>query len=323
VTQVRIALRRLRQRFVRESGPADAVILMYHRIAPDGSAGGGLAVTPSNFSEHLQALRSALRPIRLSDLVDSLAQDTLPPRSVAITFDDGYLDNLVVAKPLLEQWGTPATVFVVSSYVGSGRRFWWDELERVCLAAELPPTVELVLGGRTRRWQVPADDRRHLFRELRQALGQLEERERNELLAHLQRLSRTSAPNRVETLSRDQLGRLAEGDLVDIGAHTVTHPRLTDVSGKRQVDEIEQSRRQLAELLGVEISLFSYPFGAHDARTVRSARRAGVSCACTTVATGVRTTDDPFRLPRLAVDDWSGDELVARLERLCGWTIRS
>lgn len=301
------------------NGQADAVILLYHRIAT-ASTGGGMAVPPSRFAEHLDALRSTFRPAALADLLDWLARGAVPPQTVVITFDDGYLDNLLEAKPLLAREQIPATVFVVSGYVGSGRSFWWDDLERVCSEPELPPSLELVVEGRARSWPVPDQDRRQLFRELRGVIGRVEEPERRELLEQLRGWSRTKTVDRVETMSSEQLRELADGEWVDIGAHTVTHPRLTDVPGRRQLDEIQQSRRQLADLLGRDVPLFSYPFGAHDRSAVESARRAGVTCACTTVASGVRATDDPFRLPRVAVDEWSGDDLIRRLALLCGWT---
>jgi peptidoglycan/xylan/chitin deacetylase (PgdA/CDA1 family) len=307
----RIRGRRLRHR----RSSADAVVLVYHRIGPPGTAGGGLTVQRSRFAEQLQALRAQFRPLHLADLVEALTGGVIPRRSVAITFDDGYLDNLHEAKPLLETHGLPATVFVVSGYVGSGRRFWWDELERVCFARpDVPGRVELEIGGTKRSWRVVAGaERRDLYRSLRDAFGPLEEAERDELLVQLRAWSGVGEPAELETLTADQLLQLADGGLIEIGAHTITHPRLSAVPRDRQLEEIRGSMRQLRELLDRDVLLFSYPFGAHDRTAAASARAAGVACACTIAPQGVSASTDRYRLPRLPVDDWSGDELIEQV----------
>ena len=274
----------------------------------------------SLFEEHLVALKASFGVLPLAEVIRARAAGAIPRRSVAITFDDGYVDNLTEAKPLLERHEVPATVFVVSGYVGSGRRFWWDELERVCMApAALPAGLELTVGGATRTWEVgPARERRPLFRGLRDALGPLEEGEREEALAQLRSWANVAPDGAgLETLSIDQLQALGRGALVDIGAHTVTHPCLRGLPRQRQLEEIRGSIRQLEGFLGQAVTLFSYPFGAHDRTTVAGAREALLACACTTVAGGVRRSTDPYRVPRLYVGDWPADEVVARVaERL-------
>jgi peptidoglycan/xylan/chitin deacetylase (PgdA/CDA1 family) len=301
------------QRVLHPRSPSEAVVLMYHRVALHRSD--GLTVSPARFEEHLLALRTHFRPLHLADLVEALADGALPPRSVVITFDDGYLDNLVEAKPLLERYDVPATVFAVSGYVGSKRRFWWDELERICLSPPvLPDRLELKVRGTTRTWSILAgEERRVLYRDLRETLSPLEEREQDELLAQLRIWAGAEPPARIDTLSAEELGQLADGGLVEIGAHTITHPRLTAVPRERKLAEIRGSVRQLEELLGRNVRLFSYPFGAHDRKTVACVREAGLACACTTLADGVRASTNPYRLPRLYVDEWPADELVEQV----------
>lgn len=313
---MRKALSTLARRLSPSHSAGNAVVLMYHRIGPPGTADGGVMVSSTHFGQHLQALRDHFVTVPLAELVASLAAGAAPRRSVAITFDDGYVDNLTAAKPLLERHDVPATVFVVSGYVGSGRRFWWDELERICTSpATLPERLELATRGSSRAWDVDAGaDRRPLFRELRELLGGLEEDEREDALAQLQ-VWANPAPGEgeLETLSADQLRELHRSGLVDIGAHTVTHPRLTDLPSEHQLDEIRGSVRQLAEYIDRGVTLFSYPFGAHDETTVACAREAELACACTTESRGIDSTTDPYRLPRLYVGDWPADVLIARV----------
>src|SRR5436309_3311860 len=107
------------------------VILMYHRIGvPDADDPWALAVSPDHFAQQLDALRRHRQVISLKELVSRLSERDLPIDSAVITFDDGYADNLHVAKPLLEQHKLPATVFVTAGAVGREAEFWWDELGR-------------------------------------------------------------------------------------------------------------------------------------------------------------------------------------------------
>jgi len=286
---------------------------MYHRLADPGPIPGKLTVSPRRFAEHLEAICERFEPVPLATIVGGLGAGRLPRRSVAVTFDDGYVDNLLVGKPLLERFGVPATVFVVSGYVGAAARFWWDELERICLKpSTLPTDLELTIGDRTRAWPT-GGDRRALYRELREALAPLAGADREDLLAELRAWS-GAGEGQSEAMTAGQLRSLAEGGLVEIGAHTVSHPSLPGLRPPQQLEEIRASRERLADLLGREVGLFSYPFGAYDRTTVESARAAGTICACTIEEDGVQSSTDPYRLPRVYVGDWPPDELVAAVE---------
>ena len=88
--------------FIRNKVKPAAVILMYHRISDTAIEPNWLAVSPANFTQHIQYLRQAYHPMRLTDLVERVKRCSLPERAVAITFDDGYSDNLTHALPVLQ-----------------------------------------------------------------------------------------------------------------------------------------------------------------------------------------------------------------------------
>lgn len=127
--------RRLKRRIV----PA-GVILMYHRVAELRHDPWGMAVSPSHFDQQLETLqRRGVRLMTVAELTAALADGSLRPRSAAISFDDGYLDNLTAARPLLDKYAAPATVFVTASEIGSPDGFWWDQLADVLLARAVLP----------------------------------------------------------------------------------------------------------------------------------------------------------------------------------------
>ena len=106
-------------------------------------------------------------------------------------------------------------------------------------------------------------------------------------------------------MSRGQLDQwLAAG--MEVGSHSLSHPRLHELPQDAAQREIAESRAALRDLLGVPIEHFAYPFGAFNADTVAWVRRAGYSSAVTVLPGIARTSDDPLRLPRILVNGEHG-----------------
>ena len=124
------------------------LILMYHRIAEEPLDPWRMAVTPTHFEEQLSVLRRTRYPLPLSEFVRRLSDDTLPANAVALTFDDGYQDNLVAAKPLLAAADIPAAVFVVTGFIDRQEEFWWDELVALLLHNSRNG-IEVVIRGQS------------------------------------------------------------------------------------------------------------------------------------------------------------------------------
>src|ERR1700722_18178605 len=122
---------------------------MYHRIGDAPCDPWGLSVHPERFEQHLQRLRRFAEPTPLRHIAAALESGDSSRRAIAITFDDGYADNLHIAAPLLARYDIPSTIFVTTGYIDAPREFWWDELERILLTpAELPEELFLRLDGR-------------------------------------------------------------------------------------------------------------------------------------------------------------------------------
>ena len=104
---------------------------MYHRVSCLDRDSQLLAVTPENFESQIKYLSENYILLSLNDLKEALSRKVIPNKSVAITFDDGYLDNLTHALPLLEKYQIPATIFVSSGFVDGSFEMPSDELEKV------------------------------------------------------------------------------------------------------------------------------------------------------------------------------------------------
>jgi peptidoglycan/xylan/chitin deacetylase (PgdA/CDA1 family) len=317
------------------------LILLYHRVAEAGSDPWQLAVSPRHFEEHLQILSEACRPLRLRDLSGAVEKGSLPRRRVVVTFDDGYADNLLNAKPLLEKYDVPATVFITTGYTGKDREFWWDELDRLFLQpGVLPETLSLRVNGDRRYWELgdgaeydtgsherdqewrahyaeEPTPRHTVYRSLWEMMHPMRESERlrlrDDLLAWTGDSGSARETHRV--LNSEQIIELTRTGLIEAGSHTVTHPKLAALGTEAQREEILQSKHSLEEIVGYPVTGFAYPYGRecdYALETVTMVRDAGFDCACTTSAGYVERPVDPFRLPRVAVQDMDG-ESFARL----------
>jgi peptidoglycan/xylan/chitin deacetylase (PgdA/CDA1 family) len=136
-------------------------------------------------------------------------------------------------------------------------------------------------------------------------------------LAQLQGWAGVASEGRLthRTLAVDGVVALAHGNLIEIGAHAMTHASLPTLSGAAQWAEIHQSKIHLEELLGRPVQSFAYPYGQYTQETVAAVRAAGFFCACSTMGQRVPRHANPLQLPRLYVGDWDGDEFAKWLLR--------
>jgi peptidoglycan/xylan/chitin deacetylase (PgdA/CDA1 family) len=116
-------------------------------------------------------------------------------------------------------------------------------------------------------------------------------------------------------MTEEELVQLADGGLVEVGGHTVTHPSLPTVPAAEQLDEIRDGRLQLERILGHAVTSFSFPHGEYVAETVGMPREAGFERACVSVSAPVLPGADRFKLPRRRVVNWTGDEFTWHLSR--------
>jgi len=315
-----------------------ALVLMYHRVTTPTVDPWSLCVSPEHLGEQLDVLQRWMRPIPLSELwTDRPTGDARP--CVVVTFDDGYADNLHAAAPLLQRAGVPATVFVTTSAIDSGREFWWDELEALLLSVGvLPSSLDLDLGDGLESWQLgdaadytaeawrrgrgwrtekPATgSRQEVYLALWRALQTRTEADQLKIIAALHAWAsrvRSTRPD-YRTLSVSELKLLAELRGIEIGAHTVTHPVLSLLPAEAQSRELRESKAYLESILGRPVASLSYPYGSYSQQTTALAQELGYSVACTTRAGLVDRSSTRFAVPRVQVEDWSGFEFEERLE---------
>lgn len=334
---VRALGRRLRTRV-----QARTVVLLYHRIAEAEQDPQRLCVSPAHFDEHMQIIRQTFAPTRVEALARSVRAAEVPRRAVAVTFDDGYADNLLFGEPILARHDVPATVYVATGQVGQSSEFWWDDLERLLLTSRgCTEQLRLTIKGCSHTfdlhghapigaeekdagqcWDVTSvqtpSGRHATYRQLQALLKPLDGRGRVAVLSKLAAALGQPAEGRDShrAMTAEQLRQLTRSGLVSVGAHTITHAQLSSRPYHEQRWEIRRSRQQLQDMLARPVTSFSYPFGGRadftDA-TVELVRSAGYTEAFANVPGAVTAATDVYRLPRMIVRDWDGDEFHRHL----------
>jgi len=285
-------------------------ILLYHRVTDLAHDPWAQAVPPLVFASHLAVLAERTTCLPLPEFLDRRGQGTLPKNATAVTFDDGFADNLLEALPLLERYGIPATVFIMTGFVGGDHETWWDRLEQAVFATpELPSAIELEVEGRSVAWTRPAGGVDHAARHalhlaLYEAVGNVDTGPREAALTALWRQLGTAPRLRAShrPLTLDELRTLAAHPLITIGAHTRSHPQLSRLPAERQREELAASKATLESWLDRPIDLVAYPHGAHDDTTCTLAGEIGFSSGFTTQPRVVPHRAAPFRIPRINIE---------------------
>jgi peptidoglycan/xylan/chitin deacetylase (PgdA/CDA1 family) len=322
-------VRRMRRWFRRRGGPA---ILMYHRIATPDLDPWGLSVSSERFAEQVQVLCRRRTILSMDAFVARLQSGALPHDAVALTFDDGYKDNLLRAKPILEAAGVPATVFLTTGRIGTGEEFWWDELARMVLSRAEPLSASLTVeaGGLQidlppidpeieprvtwRAWDRPVTAREAAYQTLWQTLRDCAPERRAAAMAQLRRVFGAARPNPEDLPMRAEDIRRLVSNRVSVGSHGCTHQRLTSLTAAARVEEIQRSRVEAETLSATPVTGFAYPHGDRDAETIDIVRRAGYRWACSTrEATIDSLRVDLHDLSRIAVGDWRAKVLLVKL----------
>jgi peptidoglycan/xylan/chitin deacetylase (PgdA/CDA1 family)/MoaA/NifB/PqqE/SkfB family radical SAM enzyme/GT2 family glycosyltransferase len=306
-------------------GPAPGgLVLAYHRVAALSPDTHRLCVSPSRFHEHMRYLREHCTPLPLLELVLAARAGALPPRAVAVTFDDGYLDALTTAAPILVAERVPATFFVNTEQPAEPHEAWHDTVERILLGdADLPPRLELPplsLAVRT------AAQRSQALMTLHGVLLAASVAERARLLEALARWSGRAWPPRPErrVLLADEILALSRMPGCEIGSHSAHHLLLPRHDAALQRAELRQAKEWLETLLDRAIVAFAYPFGEHTDALAELVRRTPYLLAATVEPGLVTAATDAMRLPRLEVADGDAAALAASLERaFAGEAVRS
>jgi len=279
------------------------LVVGYHRVVTDFNRSESLSISPmltsaSTFEQHLDWIGRRYRFVSLDELAVTLARGNTSSKPVAaITFDDGYRDVYQNAFPILQRKGIPSAVFVVTNLIGTDRLQVHDELhllisamlKQPCASSEdrwleLVATLQLAdePSARLTRRLIEAKEPFQATRALLETVDQ------GALVRFLAVLGGRISLKEEELqdflmLDWDMLAEMAANG-VTVGSHTRSHALLADETPEVLRDEVEGSRHELEQRLGIPIRHFAYPDGQFNANAIQAVADAGYRTACTTCA---------------------------------------
>jgi peptidoglycan/xylan/chitin deacetylase (PgdA/CDA1 family) len=230
-------------------------VLLYHRVNDEKDPILG-AVPVKVFRKQMEVLSKYFQVLPLEDLVERALRRQIPPKAVAITFDDGYRDNYEYAFPILRELSLPATIFLTTGCIDSDDMLWYDRMRIALLKTKL----------KSLRWEGhyysldSIDNRRAAFYNLREVfllMAEFQKREKLEDLLGILGVNNSGSEKQL-MLEWHQIREMASYK-IDFGAHTVTHPLITKLPISYAQEEVYQSKAKIEDMVGCPVRLWAYP----------------------------------------------------------------
>ena len=299
-------------RFFRHLNRKKILILAYHGITDkEYEIAPWTLIHLRVFERQMEYIKRRYTPISLQEVAESIRNGkVLPPYSAVVTFDDGYKNNLSIALPVLEKYRIPATIFVTAGYIGSSRILPSDEIYEILLNVKTSGTLNIPQMDLGPLFVDTTDNLLETCLKVDQQLKKYPSTIQINLLSELRQTSNCEIRCDSEMLkdcrllSWDDLRSLIKTDLIQIGAHTVSHEILTNVSGEEALAEILNSKRIVEKKLNRKITMFAYPNGtAADFNDyhIEQLKQNGFICGMTTIPKLNDGFDNPYRLGRFCI----------------------
>lgn len=276
------------------------IVATLHRVLDDSEfhESSSLPATLVRKDTFEQFVRWITRNFDVVDLRHGVPAWSMKRPRVALTFDDGWLDNYTLAEPIASRFQCPITIFVCSGIIGKRFPFWPERVSYLLSQASdivigrlfpdlsqrsQPDLIESVVD---RMKKMPPDDRERRIEQLETSIESGQALEARELL------NRTMTWEQIQEISQRKTG---------IGSHTFSHQILTTVPADKGQEELTTSRRHIEATLKLPCSMLAYPNGNHNPDIRNAANKAGYTIAFANERGCWTKKTDLFRVPRINI----------------------
>lgn len=288
-------------------------ILIYHRVldAPDPFYKG--EVSKEEFRLHMSIVSSYFTVLPLNEALICLEKDTLPERSLCITFDDGYTNNFTNAFPILKEFGFSATFFIATRYIHGG--MMWNDIIIETLKKADCVEMDLTRIGLGKYMLDSQESRIDSAHAIINSIKYFKPGDKDRCLDYLLEYYPVDLPEHI-MMNETQIREMYECGMT-MGAHTVTHPILRCITEKQAKDEIAESKEVLQQILDSKVELFAYPNGKpnqdYSLEHVEMVKKCGYKGAVTTSQGAAFPGIDIYQVPRFTPWDRSPLKFLFRL----------
>jgi peptidoglycan/xylan/chitin deacetylase (PgdA/CDA1 family) len=297
-------------RMLRLAGKSGVAILTYHSVLEEPQRYarwlGSNIHSAEIFRRQMEFVARHYTPVTLDDVLSFLrGEKNLPPRAVAVTFDDGHADNFEIALPILNHVGVRATFYLTVDCIANAKLPWFVRLRHAFGVTE------------RKSWEEPdgtlwplkdAAQRESAFLAACDRCARLAGTSQEDLVRSAEREleTETETPPGQLMMTWDQArGLLRSGHAV--GSHGLTHPNLAYVSESELNTELAESKRKLEQELATQVVHFAYPGPAlkpiWSQRSLELSRQAGYQTAVISTGGLARRQNNPLCLPRVGPGD--------------------
>jgi len=293
------------------------IILTYHRVRPNNDPFllGNMEV--DTFEKQVSLIKRLYTPLSLSEASEKLRQGKLPDGAVCITFDDGYADNYELALPILQKWDVKATFFVATGFLDGGRM--WNDTVIESVRNTLKKDLDLREIGLSLYPVASVQEKLQAITLILNELKYLPIQERYQNSELVAQYAGQGLDNNL-MMTTEQVSLMC-GAGMEIGAHTVTHPILSNLTSKEAENEIIESRKLLQNITSSEVSSFAYPNGKlgidYHEEHAELVEQAGFICAVSTTWGCANSGSDMYQLPRIGTWDMSDNRFNLMMIKTC------
>ena len=229
-------------------------IITYHRIS-NKTVNDPLSISLETFEKQIKFLTNKFNIISLDKILD---MDLPNGNYIAITFDDGYRDNLLNAVPILEKYKVPATIYITSRFLEGKCEMWWYEIKKFIDENEL---INFIYNNKNYKFILKSNKSKiKAFKQISSLFKKLKYQQQNKLLElitrNTQRIQYTN-----DLLNVDDLIKLNSKKLITLGAHTHNHVALSYLNDSECLDELSTSKKIIEKIINKKVRHFAYPYG--------------------------------------------------------------
>ena len=267
--------------------------------------------TSSEFEQQMQFVSKHFNAVTFEKLTEYKKKGSFPRNSLIITFDDGYKDNYEIAYPILKKYGIPATIFLVTDYIGDNKAFWWDKIDYYIKKTN-EKEVAFELNGRAIKYDLSNRGKKlYAIKNINEIVTELRnnnrDREAEEILNQLEEsLNVDISPSVIKDhiLSWDNVREmLNEG--IEFGSHTARHRIMTNLSFEEIKDEIADSSHKIEQETAKAPRVFAYPAGLYNKDCIKALEQSEIEFGCSYNSFAANKIEslykNPYELKRMDV----------------------
>lgn len=231
---------------------------------------------------------------------------------VIFTFDDGYKDNLDFAYPVFKKHNTPFTIYITNSFPDRRAIIWWYILEDLILRNS---KIQYSFSdGSVNISCLNYRKKERTFTYLRKLITRLHDKNlEQELTGFFSKFGFSIHEHNSDlTLNWNEISQLSKDPLVTIGAHTLNHYNLCNLTDKRSFHEISESKKLIETKINYKVNHFSYPLGKYGAREMEFVERSSFLTATTTETANIfyNHIDHLLALPRISINALTNEKVL-------------